>query len=41
MIIFTINLEIMSKVRAQHIETFRGWNTIQRRDRTPVKTNGF
>ena len=40
MIRFKISLEVMSRVRAERNETFRGWNEIRKRDTTPVKTNG-
>ena len=40
MISYPIILEVMSRVKAQHNETFREWHEIQRRDTTPVKTNG-
>ena len=36
---FTINLEVMSCVGAQHNETFRGWYEMQR-DMNLVETNG-
>ena len=40
MISFTINLELISKLRAQRNETSRGWYGMQIRDATLVKTNG-
>ena len=40
MIIFIFNLEVMSWVGAQHVETFTGWHVKQRRNTTPVKTKG-
>ena len=40
MIRFKISLEVMSRVRAERNETFRGWNKIRKRDTNPVKTNG-
>ena len=40
MVDFTINLEIMTRVRAQGNETFRGRYEMQKRDAIPVKSNG-
>ena len=40
MVSITISLEVMSSVRAQQNETFRGRHEIQGRDTTPVKING-
>ena len=40
MVSFKINIEVMSRVRAQCNESFRGWHEMQRRDTTPVKING-
>ena len=40
MVDFTINLEIMTRVRAQRNETFRRRYEMQKRDATPVKSNG-
>ena len=33
------NLEVMSMVGRKHNEFFKGWNEIQRRNTTPVKSN--
>ena len=38
--IFTIDLEVMSRVGAQQNKTFRGRYEIHRRDAVPVKTYG-
>ena len=40
MVSFTVTLEVMSRLGAQHNETFKRWHEIQRNDTSPVKTNG-
>ena len=37
MVSFTINLEVLSEMRAQKNKTFRGWYEMQRKYTTPVK----
>ena len=38
MVCFTIKLELMSRVGAQHSKTFRWWLEMLRRNTRPVKT---
>ena len=40
MVSFTVNLEVMCRVGAQHNETFRRCHEIPRSNTIPVKTNG-
>lgn len=40
MVSFTVTLEVMSKLGAQHNETFNKWHEMPRDDISPVKTNG-
>ena len=40
MVSFTVNLEVMSRVGAQHNEIFRRWHETPRSNTNPVKTNG-
>ena len=40
MIIFTTKLEVVSRVGAQFNERFREWHENQRRDTSPMKSNG-